>query len=286
MRRSSARDLAVNSRFSRQRGAVGEIATYSVTVSNNGTLAAADVRLRSSLGRRFELVRASTGRGTCSREPVVECALGTLATEETVRVTLVVRLRAGYYSQIRSTATTATPDPVTANDRDAAAIFACTHTGTPGRDRIVGTSGPDVICAGAGADEIHGLGGRDLVQAGRGNDRVFGGPGRDEIVGDDGDDVLHGGGGPDLVFADDGDDLVRGGPGGDHLQGGTGRDRLYGGTGDDDVDAYDAFADWVDGGPGHDAAVVTSRDRWTSIEHDTGVELSGRLPAFLQLARG
>jgi len=89
----------------------------------------------------------------------------------------------------------------------------CTITGTAGDDRLVGTSGDDVICA---------LGGKDRVLAGGGDDVVFG---------DDGDDRLEGGAGADTLYGDDGVDRLEGGDGDDVLAGGPGRDRLEGGTG-------------------------------------------------------
>lgn len=75
----------------------------------------------------------------------------------------------------------------------------CTIRGTQYGDHLVGTSGPDLICAGAGNDRIEGLGGNDVVFAGAGDDIVFGGPGDDVISGDLGRDRLVGGSGRDLL---------------------------------------------------------------------------------------
>ena len=91
----------------------------------------------------------------------------------------------------------------------------CTITGTAGDDRLVGTSGDDVICA---------LGGKDRVLAGDGDDVVFG---------DAGDDRLEGGAGADTLYGDNGVDRLEGGDGDDVLAGGPGRDRLEGDAGAD-----------------------------------------------------
>ncbi len=94
-------------------------------------------------------------------------------------------------------------------DPDAAPISGsdCTIEGTPGRDRIVGTPQPDVICAGDGRDRVRGAGGGDVIRGGKGRDRLSGNGGKDSIYGENGRDVL------------------RGGPGKDRLVGGPGRDK-------------------------------------------------------------
>ncbi|MEO8687529.1 MAG: glucoamylase family protein [Solirubrobacteraceae bacterium] len=91
----------------------------------------------------------------------------------------------------------------------------CTITGTPGPDRLRGTSRADVIC---------GLGGDDRIDGRGGDDAVFGDAGRDR---------LEGGGGADTLYGDAGDDHLSGGEGADVLTGGPGTDRLSGGPGQD-----------------------------------------------------
>ena len=82
----------------------------------------------------------------------------------------------------------------------------CTIEGTPGRDKIVGTPEPDVICAGEGRDRVRGAKGNDVIRGGKGRDRLSGNAGKDSIYGENGADVL------------------RGGPEKDRLVGGPGRD--------------------------------------------------------------
>jgi len=80
----------------------------------------------------------------------------------------------------------------------------CTITGTPGADRLHGTSHDDVICA---------LGGNDTIDARDGDDTVFGDAGDDRIDGGDGDDTLYGGDGDDRADGGRGFDVVSLGPG-------------------------------------------------------------------------
>jgi Putative glucoamylase/RTX calcium-binding nonapeptide repeat (4 copies)/Protein of unknown function (DUF3131) len=93
----------------------------------------------------------------------------------------------------------------------------CTIEGTARADRLRGTRGRDVICAGEGDDRIDG---RD------GDDAVFGDGGRDRVDGGDGDDTLYGGDGADRLEGEDGDDVLSGGPGDDDLTGDRGDDHL------------------------------------------------------------
>jgi hypothetical protein len=94
--------------------------------------------------------------------------------------------------------------------------------GGPGRDRLRGSIGPDVIVTQDGADRVNGGPGNDLICAGRGADRVRGGPGNDRLLGNGGRDVLRGGAGADRLL---------GGAGLDRLLGGAGRDRCRSGSG-------------------------------------------------------
>jgi len=72
-----------------------------------------------------------------------------------------------------------------------------TLVGTPGRDRIRGSIGPDVIATGAGADRIKGGAGNDRICSGAGPDSIKGGRGKDTLVGGKGADRIRGGPGHD-----------------------------------------------------------------------------------------
>jgi hypothetical protein len=75
----------------------------------------------------------------------------------------------------------------------------CTITGTPGADRLRGTSRDDVICAGEGDDRVEARGGDDAVFGDAGDDRIDGGSGDDTLYGGDGRDRLDGGSGRDVL---------------------------------------------------------------------------------------
>ena len=75
----------------------------------------------------------------------------------------------------------------------------CTITGTPGADRLRGTSRDDVICAGEGDDRVEARGGDDAVFGDAGDDRIDGGAGDDTLYGGDGRDRLDGGSGRDVL---------------------------------------------------------------------------------------
>ncbi|MEL6223612.1 MAG: calcium-binding protein [Cyanobacteria bacterium J06627_8] len=103
--------------------------------------------------------------------------------------------------------------------------------GTSLSDRVIGSTGVDVIRAGYGDDQVDAQADSDVIEAGRGNDIVLGGTGDDEIKGQRGDDVLVGGAGNDRLTGGDGDDYLVGtdfvaaGVGEvDHLRGGQGAD--------------------------------------------------------------
>ena len=102
---------------------------------------------------------------------------------------------------------------------------------------------------------LHGAATGDTIVGGPQSDIVCGGPGRDNLRGGDGADVL------------------RGGDGADRLVGGPGSDVLQSGAGDDVIDARDGVPDVVDGGGGHDAAVVDPGDRVRSVERVSRPEL-------------
>ncbi len=131
---------------------------------------------------------------------------------------------------------------------------------TDGDDVILGTSGADVVNAGAGDDLVCARGGADRVKGGPGNDVILGQKGADRLWGGSGDDELQGGSGKDRLKGGKGNDLVVGGSGKDKLWGNGGLDRLRGKGGNDTLkggkgaDALDGYKgnDRCIGGPGAD----------------------------------
>ena len=60
---------------------------------------------------------------------------------------------------------------------------------------------------------------------------------------------------------------VHGGPGNDALVAGGGHDMIFGDDGDDQITSNDGVIDVVDGGAGHDTALVDHVDHVTNVEH-------------------
>ncbi|WP_435745331.1 Ig-like domain-containing protein [Nocardioides sp. SYSU DS0663] len=81
--------------------------------------------------------------------------------------------------------------------RDRAALTVV--VGTPGDDRLRGTSGPDVLIGRDGDDKLTGRGGRDVLCGGGGADTLLGGGGADLLDPGHGADTVRGGRGADTL---------------------------------------------------------------------------------------
>ncbi len=91
-------------------------------------------------------------------------------------------------------------------------------------NRLIGSSGDDIL---------YGDGGDDGMQGGDGNDVIHGGIGADTLRGDGGNDVLYGEAGYNTMYGGAGNDVIYGGSDGNYIEGGTGADKLYGSAGAD-----------------------------------------------------
>jgi Ca2+-binding RTX toxin-like protein len=60
---------------------------------------------------------------------------------------------------------------------------------------------------------------------------------------------------------------IRGGGGDDVIVAGSGHDMVFGDEGNDQITTNDGVVDTVDGGPGHDSALVDHLDHVTNVEH-------------------
>ena len=119
-----------------------------------------------------------------------------------------------------------------------------TIAGDGGDDKIVGSSGNDVLRGdfnrrdpgndNGGNDTIYGLDGDDRIGGKGGDDKLFGDQGDDAIWGDDGDDLLYGGLGDDVLT-------------GDNFSGGSGADRfvLAVGAGTDTITDFETGIDLI-----------------------------------------
>jgi len=70
--------------------------------------------------------------------------------------------------------------------------------GGMGNDRLVGTTGANIINGWFGNDTLGGLGGADTLNGGSGDDKIAGGAGNDLLIGENGADELLGGAGADI----------------------------------------------------------------------------------------
>jgi len=133
-----------------------------------------------------------------------------------------------------------------------APVAAGALNGTPRRDRVVLSPGPDQYSA---------LGGDDRVYGRAGDDELRGGPGFDTLAGEGDADDLLGGAGGDILSGGPDADTLSGGIGPDTLTGGAGADTLRGDQGADVLEARDGRADVeVVGGPGVDTCRVDHVD--------------------------
>lgn len=165
--------------------------------------------------------------------------------------------------------------------------------GTAFNDRIIGSSGDDVLEAGAGDDRVEGGAGNDVLIDGAGNDRYDGGTGNDVMIDAAGDDRYDGGAGDDVMIDGAGNDRYDGGTGNDVMIDGAGNDRYEGGSGDD-VMFDGAGDDRYDGGTGVDTLNYSTstqgivvdadsetisgmgKDRYSSIEKIIGSKFADR----------
>jgi uncharacterized repeat protein (TIGR01451 family) len=258
---------------------IGEEATATVIIRNEGPATANGVRLTDVLAGPYAFVSATPGRGSCDLNgPVVTCSLGNLKKGKSVEVEVTLEALDG--GDLRNVLSVRghRPDPRPANNsastRTSVPRTGCTIIGTAGKDRLLGTPGADVVCGLAGRDVLLGLDGNDTLYGGSGNDRLLGGPGDDLLRGEKGRDTADFKGAPNAVHADlrrgvatgYGDDalggvevlrgsrradVLRGSAKSDRIFGRGGADRLYGGGGADKLYGQ-AGSDRLEGGRGRD----------------------------------
>lgn len=134
-----------------------------------------------------------------------------------------------------------------------------TIVGSPGKDRIRGTAGVDVIVGRGGNDRIRDRGGNDFVCSGKGNDTVISGGGAERYSGGPGRDYLSPGSGPNVVF---------GGPGHDTLNPHRFGGRFVGGRGVDTATFFQVEC-------GVAANLARGRARWACASYRGKARLLG-----------
>jgi uncharacterized repeat protein (TIGR01451 family) len=246
-------DLSITKTDSPDPVAQGSNLTYTIRVTNGGTMDATSVVVTDNLpsGSDVDFVSASSTAGTCQHTGnTVTCDLGTVTAGTSQTVTIVVKAKKT--GTLSNTATVASPDDTNGANNSATAATtvvkatppgkqkkvrpSCatpTIAGTAGDDVITGTSRGDVIVTYTGNDLVYGGGGGDLICSGAGADRVFSQDGGDTVIGGGGPDRLVGGKSGDLLKGKNGRDRLKGKSGNDTLNGGKKRDRCKGGSGHD-----------------------------------------------------
>jgi uncharacterized repeat protein (TIGR01451 family) len=246
-----ATDLSLTKSDSADPVTAGDNFTYTIRVNNPATTGndAANVVVTDTLPSQVDFVSATASSGTCTKAgSVVTCNLGTVLTNTTATVTIVVKAtKAGTASNTATvtadmetnasnnsdTETTVINKKAAGKKKGKVSCATPTISGTLGDDVIVGTPAADVIVTYTGNDQVFSGGGKDLVCTGAGADFVFSDTGGDTVIGGGGPDRLKGGSGGDLLKGKNGRDRLRGQLGNDVLNGGKKRDSCKGGPGRD-----------------------------------------------------
>jgi uncharacterized repeat protein (TIGR01451 family) len=122
---------------------VGDNVTYTITVTNNGPVAADGVIVTDALPAGATLVSASASQGSCSGTTTVSCSLGSLANGASATVTIVVTTTAVGPLSNTATAAATTADPSSANN---SATATTTVNPPPSADlSIAKTDAPDPV---------------------------------------------------------------------------------------------------------------------------------------------
>jgi Ca2+-binding RTX toxin-like protein len=234
-------DLAVAGPVTLEPVRVGERYSIALTVTNLGPDEAVDVVVSVGLAQGPVLIGYGYSHGECTNtSEAIECTISALPAGE-VAVLGVERYVTGTPVLETTVAVrSATPDPDPTDDTllDVVTVLgeACTQVGDVNEpDRLIGGSGPDVLC---------GLGGADVLIGRGGPDHLYGGPSDDRLVGRRGGDELRGGDEADRIIA------------------GAGADEAMGEGGVDDIDAVDGVDanDVVVGGADDDLCVADPLD--------------------------
>ena len=120
--------------------------------------------------------------------------------------------------------------------------------GTTENLEVNGLGGDDVIAAAGGLQNLIGL----AFDGGTGGDRLIGSTGDDILTGGTGGDVIQGSDGRDRLDGQAGRDTLKGGGGQDWLDGAGGRDAFAAGGGNDRIDSSGQVLERVNCGAGLD----------------------------------
>jgi len=114
--------LVITKTVSPKLAAVGDVLTYTVTISNRGPDTAVGVVNTDASRGREPIVSLKPSQGSCTLEPSLQCSFGDIAAGATV--TVIAKVRATYPATISDTAavTGLGPDPVPGDDHSTAVV--------------------------------------------------------------------------------------------------------------------------------------------------------------------
>lgn len=115
-------DLSVTKTLGTEPLTQGETVTFTISVSNAGPQAAANVTVTDTLPAQLTLISATPSTGSCSGTAVVTCNLGTLNPSATATITLIARMTGTGPSTNTAAVSSSTLDPDSA-DNQATATF-------------------------------------------------------------------------------------------------------------------------------------------------------------------
>lgn len=128
-------------------------------------------------------------------------------------------------------------------------LLATMTGGSSGHDHLNGTTGGNVLLAGAGDDAVAGMAGNDTLNGGSGADKLWGGSGNDNLFGGSGADLLVGGFGADRMNGGSGNDvLLSRSDAGEMVAAQDGTTQIFA----DETAAFTAVNDTLTGGLGAD----------------------------------
>jgi len=145
---------------------------------------------------------------------------------------------------------------------------------TSGDDRLYGSTGSDVLLAGAGNDQIFGFAGNDTLYGNTGDDYLAGYEGNDTLYGGQGRDQVYGNQDNDLIYGNFGEDTLSGGQGSDTIYGGQDRDYIYGNF-QDDIIYGNLGDDVISGGQNNDLIFGNEGNDWMDGNRDNDTLVGG-----------
>jgi uncharacterized repeat protein (TIGR01451 family) len=100
---------------------VGLAMTYTIKVTNNGSLAANGVQVTDTMPKNTGFGSVSSTQGSCAPSPHsqnVVCNIGTMANAGTATITLTLKpTKKGVFTNIATVSSTSPNDPVSTNNR-------------------------------------------------------------------------------------------------------------------------------------------------------------------------